>query len=222
MKFIKISSTDPVVEFLTARLQTALQAGKRVLWLVPGGSSIAIAAAVSQNLQGTDVHNLMVTLTDERFGTVGHKDSNWKQLADAGFSLPGAHLSPVLDGSGDRPHTTMQFANTLQELYRQSDYKLGFFGMGADGHTAGNIPGSPAVTSLEFAASFDGSFQRITMTPIAIAQLDEAVVYAVGEEKKPALEQLQQDLPLETQPAQALKKIPELTIFNDQTGEATL
>ena len=59
----------------------------------------------------------------------------------------------------------------------------------------------------------------MTTTPAALARLDEAVVYALGESKWPVIDQLEDDLPLNDQPAQALKQIPKLTIFNDHRGE---
>jgi 6-phosphogluconolactonase/glucosamine-6-phosphate isomerase/deaminase len=215
IKFTKITSTEPVIEYLVQAISEQLKAGKRVFWLVPGGSSISIAAEVSKRLSDTPLDKLTVTLTDERYGDVGHADSNWKQLADAGFALPGADLHPVLDGQ-DMLATVSHFAETLQTALENADYALGFFGIGPDGHTAGILPGSPAVTETAFAAGYDaGNFKRITMTPPAIAKLDEAVVYAVGEAKWPIFEQLGTDLPLEQQPAQSLKQVPKTTIFND-------
>lgn len=215
MKFIKVHDTKPVVDYLTQQISTALDDGKQVAWLVPGGSSIGIAVEVSKNLIGRNLDKLFVTLTDERYGEASHADSNWKQLADLGFSLPGANLHPVLSGQ-DREVTTQSFAGTLAKIFEQCPVRLGFFGIGPDGHTAGILPGSPAVTSSALAASYDaGNFERITMTPPAIAKLTEAVVYAVGEAKWPVFDHLPEAIALHDQPAQALKSVSQLTIFND-------
>jgi 6-phosphogluconolactonase/glucosamine-6-phosphate isomerase/deaminase len=216
MVFQKISDSQPVVDYLAKVLTTYLEAG-RVLWLVPGGSSIAIAAAVSQKLKPELTSHLTVSLTDERFGIVGHPDSNWKQLHDAGFQPAHATMLPVLSGK-DMTETVTNFGASLEEILGNVDYRLGFFGIGADGHTAGILPGSPAVAAEQFAAGYDaGNFMRITMTPKAISYLDEAVAYAVGEEKREALLNLDlEKLPLETQPAQILKQVAKYTIFNDQ------
>ena len=172
-------------------------------------------------LEGVDLSNLTVTLTDERYGPVGHPDSNWWQMEEAGVTLPGAQRIPVLAGA-DRPATTSAFAAHLQAAFSQADYVLGFFGIGADGHTAGILPGSLAVHSEELAASYDaGNYERITMTPKAVTRLDEAVVYAVGKAKWPVFDDLSKgDLPLDVQPAQILKQVPECTVFNDYKGEA--
>jgi 6-phosphogluconolactonase/glucosamine-6-phosphate isomerase/deaminase len=220
INFIRITSPDPVIEYITDALTTRLSKGKRVLWLVPGGSSIAIAAAVAKQLQGVPLEKLTVTLTDERFGEVDHPDSNWRQLSKAGFELPGAALRPVLKGR-DMAATVRNFADTLEEEFDRADYRIGFFGIGPDGHTAGILPGSSAVDADDMTNGYDaGNFRRITMTPIAIEQLDEAVVYAVGEAKWPVIDELSTSIDPGDQPAQILKTVPLLTVFNDHTGEA--
>lgn len=210
---------EPVVDFLTERLTQKLQEGKRVLWLVAGGSCAPLAVAVANRLQGEEVQLLTVTLTDERYGQPGHADSNWQQLLAAGFVLPGARLQPVLSGES-REATVRAFDKTLRHEFAEADYRIGLFGMGPDGHTAGLFPGSQALESQAFAVDFQGSdFERITMTTEAVKQLDEAVLYAVGAAKHTALSNLEKELQLEQQPAQILKSVPALTIFNDYKGE---
>jgi 6-phosphogluconolactonase/glucosamine-6-phosphate isomerase/deaminase len=219
MDFRKISSIQPVVDFIADRLKNALATQQSVLWLVPGGSSIVVAVEISRHLQGQDLHKLAVTLTDERYGPIGHSDSNWQQLTESGFALPGALMVPVLSGDSMET-TTQQFHETLKELLQDADYTLGFFGIGPDGHTAGILPGSTPIISKQYAASYEaGNFKRITMTPLAILRLNEAVVYATGEAKRPILDQLETRIEIDQQPAQALKFVPKLTIFNDQKGE---
>ncbi|MDB5163625.1 MAG: hypothetical protein JWS12_242 [Candidatus Saccharibacteria bacterium] len=218
MRFIKVTDSEPVAKAIAQKLLAALADDQHVLWLVPGGSAIAVAARVSQLLSGVNLQCLSMTLTDERYGPVGHADSNWQQLKAAGFALPGAHLVPVLIGK-DLPSTTEAFAQQLAALLHNASYSLGLFGIGPDGHTAGILPGSLAVTSSALAASYDaGNFQRISMTPLAIAKLDAAVVYATGEAKQPVLDALEQSLSLDKQPAQSLKTISELNIYNDYKG----
>jgi len=219
MKFVKTTSSEVVVGYLSGVLRRKLAAGDSVLWLVPGGSAIAVAAQVAKELQGLNLQKLTVTLTDERYGELGHHDSNWQQLHAADFHLPGATMVPVLHGH-DPQDTTKEFANHLQEYCQAADYCLGFLGMGADGHTAGILPHSPAVTEQSWAASYEGpDFLRVTATPVALSALDEAVVYAMGESKLDALTKLQQTIPLEEEPAQILKKVPTVTVFNDQIGD---
>lgn len=219
MKFKKVSDTHAIIDHITDTVTSHLSRGERVLWLIPGGSAIAIASEVGKRLVGLDMKGLYVTLTDERFGDVGHADSNWQQLSEAGFRLSGAKLSPVLHNL-DIKQTTRLFAKELETQLANVDFSIGLFGMGADGHTAGILPNSTAVSSTQLAAHYPASqYLRITMTPKAIAQLDEAVLYAAGQEKWDALERLQEKIALSLQPAQILKQVPMFTIYNDYKGE---
>jgi len=218
VQFYRVASVDPVVRFLTDKLTTALARGP-VTWLVPGGSAIPIVAAVARLIASADLSKLTVSPTDERFGSVGHPDSNWQQLANADFTLPAARLVPVLQGQNIEV-TTQQFATELATILDRTAYRLGFFGMGADGHTAGMLPNSPAVRETEaFAAHYKADdFNRITMAPKAFGYLDEAVLYAVGEAKWPMLDKLEEEVPVAQMPAQLLKVVPQVTIFNDHKG----
>lgn len=213
----KISSLEPVVDFLFNLLSKELEDSQTVFWLVPGGSSIKIAALVSQRLAQQDHHRLIVSLTDERYGPVDHQDSNWHQLQEAGFALPEATLLPVLLNNRDYTQVITEYGNSLHRALEQAAVSIGFFGIGADGHTAGMLPNSPAVTSLDYACGYQTeTFNRITMTPVAVKQLDIAVAYAIGQEKWPIIDQLADNtIALTEQPAQILKTVPEFTLFND-------
>ena len=214
--------TDPsgaqIVTYVTSVLTEKLEAGASVLWLVPGGSAMASASRVLENLEDVDTSRLCITLTDERFGAPGHEDENWSQLARLGFVLHSINAYRVLRGE-DAETTAADFSAKLEELFETYDYKLGMFGVGADGHTAGIKPHTVAVTSGELAVSFKGEdFERITMTPEAVLRLDEAVVYAYGDEKHATLQQiLHETIRLEDQPAQIFKELPKATLFSDLT-----
>lgn len=215
----EVNTPEPVADFTAEKLNDKLSANKKVLWLVSGGSAIDIAVQVSKLLGSNNLHNLYVTLTDERYGPVGHADSNWQQLLEAGFDLPKAKLFPVLIGQ-DLQATTDNYAKNIEDALDQADYSLGLFGMGRDGHTAGMLPHSPA--SLEQqkpAIQYKGSdFQRVTITSAVINRLDTAVLYAVGEEKALALLRLKTDVDVADQPAQALKRVKEFYVFTDNKG----
>lgn len=214
--FHRIDSIEPVVSYIAEKLKGPLAQGKHVVWLVPGGSAISVAVAVGKKLQDVPLDRLTVTLTDERYGPVGHKDSNWKQLLDAGFDLPGARMIPVL-ASHDLETTTADFNRLLLTMIGIADTVIGFFGMGPDGHVAGILPHSSAVNSSDFVASYDAPpYQRITMTTVPMLALTEAIIYATGEPKRTALENLKKELPVTDQPAQALKLAHAFTVFTDQ------
>ena len=86
--------------------------------------------------------------------------------------------------------------------WKINDYKIGLFGIGVDGHTAGIMP--PDTIS---------KWTRISITPQLIKKLDEIVLYVEGKEKIKILQKLDEDIDEITMPAQLLKSVPKLTIF---------
>lgn len=221
VKFVKITSIAPVVEYVSVAIKSHLSAGTPVLWLISGGSCVPVAVDVAISLAGQNLQGLTVSLADERYVPVGHADSNWQQLTEAGFALPGATLLSVL-GDGARHAVARAWESSLEDQLHSSRYRIGLFGMGPDGHTAGILPQSPAVSADGLVADYIGTdFGRITVTRDAIALLDEAVLYAVGESKKRQLELLTTDMLPDDQPAQYLKAVQGLTVFTDQLGESS-
>ncbi len=197
-----------------------LTKGQRVLWLLSGGSSIPIAINASKQLSKIDLSNLYVTMTDERYGKIDHVEENWHQLLVGGLSLNGANLYRPLVGR-DVQKTTKLFNDWLVEQFASADYKIGIFGIGADGHTCGIKPGSTAISATNLATSLLGNdFERITITFPAIRQIDEAFIQASGSGKQSILSDLiNKEFPLDEQPAQILKIIPKSTIYTDNKEE---
>ena len=228
MGLIIKTTTKPeeAANFIAFSILKQLELGKRVLFFVTGGSSIAVGVKIAELLCAYPkqdlIKNLTITLTDERYGPLGHKDSNWQQLLEKGFNLLGAKLIPILNGES-RDDTVKNFNEILHQEFRVAEYKIGLFGIGADGHTAGILPESEAVNSADLAYGYDTpTFSRITLTPEAIEKLDEAVVWVQGENKWSVLEDLEKnDINITKQPAQILKRVSLLTIFTDYSEHAT-
>lgn len=214
MKFIKIDSLQPIVDDLSRELNKILQHGGKALWLLSGGSAVDIAVKVRDTLPVTK--GLTVMQVDERFGPVEHRDSNWQKLLEAGFNTKGIDCQPVLQNGLPPDKTAKNYEKKLADELAKAHFAVGLFGIGADGHTAGILPGSPAVDSPKLVESYEAKdFKRITITPAAIAKLDLAFVYVVGEEKREVLENLQKDLPVSEQPAQALKLAKAAYVYNE-------
>lgn len=215
---MNIQPADQLVPYLSDLLEEHLGHGERVVWLIPGGSGIVAATKIAKRLSdgGADLTKLSVTLTDERFGAVGHEDENWQQLLDAGFSLPGARTYRILNGAS-LDDTAEAFADTLDDWLHHADYTIGMFGIGTDGHIAGIKPHSPAISCEDWTCGYKwDDYTRITATTHAIIELDEAVAYAVGSEKSEVLHDLlEEDLPIDDQPAQILKQVTSSTVFTD-------
>ena len=219
IKFYKFSDPHIVADILAEKIKSRLKIGQRVLWLVSGGSAIKIANDASKKISVVDQKRLIVALADERFGQVGHKDSNWQKLMESGFKMSNAHLHPVLTGS-NLIKTALDFNDFLSEAYARADFKLALLGLGTDGHTAGILPRSPVIESKRLADSYSGEdYQRITITPFGLGHLNEAVVFAQGEAKSQALDELSRNLTVDDQPAQIIKQIPLAAVYNDLVGE---
>ncbi|TAL14516.1 hypothetical protein EPN95_02895 [Patescibacteria group bacterium] len=215
MKYVYESDTEPVINYLVETINERLVAGNKVLWILSGGSGGKVCAEVSKRLTG-DLSNLITTLSDERYVPLGDPDENWKQLIDFGFTVPGATTYRPIQGK-DRETTTAEFGAWVEKQFSLADYKVGLFGMGTDGHTAGIKPGTSAVDATGWATAFTGNdFERITITFDAIKQLDEVVVQAMGADKTAILDSLlHEDIEIKVQPAQVLKSVAKSTIFTD-------
>jgi len=215
MEYVHVTDTKPVTKYLAETISSHLADGEKVLWILSGGSGGKVCAEVSKRLTG-DLSGLITTLSDERYVPLGDPDENWQQLIDYGFSVPGATTYRPIQGK-DRASTAADLGQWLKTQYGQTDYKIGLFGMGTDGHTAGLKPGTTAVTATGWATDFSGDdFERITMTFDAIKQLDEVVIQAMGADKTEILDTfIHQGLPPEAQPAQVLKLVAKSTLFTD-------
>lgn len=215
MHIEKSSGREDTAQYLSRVIAEKLSQGKSVLFLVPGGSAIAVAVRVGELLSTKDLSRLRVMLTDERFGEVGHKDSNWAQLLASGFAVPGATLFPVLRGH-TLEETVRVYDKELEEEILGADFRIGLFGMGVDGHTAGILPKSTASVATNYIHGYVAEpFTRITMTPPAIAKLDVTILYAMGKDKAHAIHELREKRTIRTNPAQALKQARILTVFSD-------
>src|SRR4051812_4722359 len=103
MQFILTAGWDDGIADLTHRLTKELAAGKHVLWLVTGGSNIDASVEIMECLPADLTKKLTIMVADERFGAVGHADSNEAQLEQAGFDPQQGTWRRVL-----RPRLTLE------------------------------------------------------------------------------------------------------------------
>lgn len=218
MKFIHASDWHPAIAVLQDRIEQELIAGKSVLWLVSGGSNIAASVHLMQNLDVKLTSQLTIMPVDERYGPVGHEDSNISQLLVAGFDPKRAKLIKILQPDMSFQATADRMDTLTRQAFTDNEIIVGQLGMGADGHIAGILPHSPAVGSPDFVAAYDSQpYLRITLTHHALKRLSAAYVLAFGVDKQPALDQLAAKMvPYADQPAQILKELPEAYVFSDE------
>ncbi len=220
MKFIKLKDQAEAVEILVNKIGEYLKQDKKVLWLLSGGSNILLEVDILNILEkefGESLkENLAVTLTDERYGNIGHADSNWIQLLKNGFNISAVRALPVLCGLEPK-ETVIKFGKNYRDLEAWADVIIGQFGIGSDGHTAGVLPNTVGVTAPGTACFYDGGqYQRITLTLKAIRNIDIAYTFAYGDSKKDVVEKLKnEDLSLEEMPAQVLKEVGESYLYSN-------
>jgi 6-phosphogluconolactonase/glucosamine-6-phosphate isomerase/deaminase len=221
MQFIKTKDWQAGTTDLSKRLTKELKAGKRVIWLVPGGSNIPASVKIMDSLAPELTERLAILLTDERYGLPGHPDSNFRQLHDGGFNPQQATFIPVLVENLKLQDTTHRYEELVQKALEHAEIIIGQFGIGADGHLAGILPHSAASRAKGLVSSYEAaSYVRLTLTFEALKRLEVAYAFVFGNEKQPALERLQtEDLDLSEQPSQILKQLPEAYIYNDQIGD---
>lgn len=223
MEFIKAKDPRPAIGSITARVQQELAGGKKVLWLLCGGSAISAEVEILQTLQKkSDTEHLAIMLMDERFGEYGHVDSNWQQLIQAGADFGGMYALPVMsEVNKTMEETSSDYTKLTKVVLDNADIVIGIFGIGSDGHTAGMLPGSPATKSNLLVAGYDSPpFVRITMTKNALENVDVAYALAFGDAKKTALEDLRANKKSFVDlPSTIFWDLPEAYIYNDQIGD---
>lgn len=208
----------PAVTALADTILGALEKGE-ALWLVCGGSNIPYAVEAMRIIRersGGTLGRLTVALTDERYGPVGHADSNWQQLLDAGFDMSGIVAIPVLTDAS-LAETVETYEKGIGELFGRA-HIIAQFGIGADGHIAGVLPHTIGVSSDALVCGYEaGPYTRVTLTLSAIERINAAYAFAFGAGKHDVLARLQnEDVPLTDMPAQVLKRIPEAYLYSDQ------
>jgi 6-phosphogluconolactonase/glucosamine-6-phosphate isomerase/deaminase len=220
MQFISSKEGKEGVEKMAGEISDALLHGKKVLWLICGGSNIPLAKTTMDVIRaraGGHIQNLCIGQTDERYGPVGHPDSNWQQMIDAGFAFEGAWKLPILLGKPLK-ETVAEYATKLEEAFFVYDHVVAQFGIGADGHVAGMLPHTGGMAAKELVYGYEaGTFVRVTITPPAFKHIESAYAFAFGVSKHEAVTKLwQKDLTIDEMPCQILKRIPKSYFYSDQ------
>jgi 6-phosphogluconolactonase/glucosamine-6-phosphate isomerase/deaminase len=222
MHFILTSDWEEGITDLAQRLEKELSDGKRVLWLVSGGSNIQASVKVMERVPGELTSNLSIMPGDERYGEVGHNDSNWAQLLQAGFNAAKATVYPVLQADLSFERTIARFDKLANQALAENDIIIAQLGIGPDSHIAGILPESEAAyEKYALVYGYDGGqYKRLTLTFPALLKIRASYTFAYGDVKHQALADLQagtQDLA--KQPVQILRELPEAYIYNDQLGD---
>ncbi|MBP7857803.1 MAG: 6-phosphogluconolactonase [Candidatus Saccharimonadales bacterium] len=220
MKF-SIQRSVEVVFDITVYITSKLKAGQIVLWLTSGGSATTVQVEIMKHLRedASDwLGNLTILPVDERYGEYGHENSNSTQIREAGFEPGDATWYDVLKNNLPMPETVSYYAELAENAFATATVVVATLGMGPDAHTAGILPGSPAVTdTTSTVVGYSWSdYERMTLGIPTLLKINSAFLLAYGEAKKEALERLRKnEEPVEELPAKILYDISDVTVYND-------
>ena len=221
MQFLR-EDQQAATQAIATRLCDELFEGKRVLWLVSGGSNVQSEVTIMDMVRthvAEKLHGLAIMPMDERYGEPGHKDSNTEQLRAAGFDSGSATWIDVLMHDLPFDQTLSFYNGVATTAISNAQAIIGQFGLGSDGHTAGLLPDSPA-TEIDEATVIGYEWRdyiRLSLSAFALKQVTNAYVLAYGDGKKQTLERLRKnDESFADLPSSLLYQIAEVHIYTDQ------
>ena len=174
----------------------------------------------------------LLGMIDERYGKKDHKNSNELMIAKTGlieyFENQNIRFYPILVNDQSLENTSMQYDEALRFIFKYFPKSVGILGIGADGHTAG-IPARSQKSKVKSQNSteivkrmiedqsslvsfyeLEGYGPRITMTFLALSQLDLIILLVLGQEKREALKQMFDGARLDSPESSARREIEEV------------
>ncbi len=220
INYIQCKDSNIGQHSLANKLCELLNDNKKVLWLICGGSNIATAVKVMDSVQNSisveNIKNLKVMQTDERYGPIGHKDSNWQQMSDQGFNFKNIEYISILRNLS-LGQTIEQYSIDIEKAFGEADIIVAELGIGGDGHIGGILPHTSAVLDTAPVTGYEASpFTRISISFPYFRKIDIAYVFAFGSSKQKAIEDLKnKELSLDDEPCQILKEMKEVYFYSD-------
>jgi len=235
VKVESFENKELALEKATAKLNTVLahSVEKPVLLFLSGGSSLAL-------LEGLATENLnsktTIAVLDERYSS-DPKVNNFAQIVISSFYLKakerGAHFIDTRIQNGEsQEDLAIRFNNALTKWFHTNPngVLVATAGIGPDGHTAGMIPNTNKPKSWfhslfdngqnSYVASYTSEQneypKRVTTTLNLMRKIDDAIIYAVGENKREAINHMiDSDANLSETPARILNEIADAIVFTD-------
>ena len=181
-----------------------------------GGSSADVLVELDSLLSKEQKQSTSLFMVDERYGPQGHKDSNEHVLDFDTAGYRGIYLA-LKDGL-DLAQTAGNYADLLTNVFKEEDsVNLAILGIGSDDHIAGIKAMDQEQYDLIFNDKLYAGYQwedfdRVTMTPQALLQIDHAVVFA-GASKLDAVKRIDSSVAPSDQPSSILTKMPDVQVY---------
>ncbi len=198
-----------------------------ILLMLSGGSAFEILAHVDIEALGP---HITLSVLDERYSTDLHIN-NFSQLSLTDFfaraTASGAQciLTEITEESSEEVAVQWEVSLRVWKSVHPDGVVLATMGIGPDGHTAGIFPrvpnvdfsGEPLVVAYTVPEGAHQYSERITTTFTFLTEwVDEAIVYAVGEEKKDVLIKLEKgESSPEEMPANIFHEMHSVKLYTD-------
>lgn len=223
--------SDKVMHSAGSFVVGLLTSAEQSLLLLSGGSAVESYVPIADAIQSGSVSTVVLGQVDERYGPVGHANSN-ALLIEQKTGLErlcqeyGIEYKPMLSPDLSLEDTVSQYADWLSHSLPLCPRRIAVLGIGPDGHTAGILPTDAARFDQTFNIDSlvvgyeaqSGPFrQRITITPKMLQYCTDVVVVAMGEAKRKVLQQIlaEDSQPIHQLPAGLLRSSQNVHIFTD-------
>lgn len=203
-----------VSKSLTNILDVELSSGRKVLWLISGGSSLPIAAEVYMHMLSYSRENIFITFVDDKFGDKITNERAFCQLL--GKAGRDCKIS-IVDANLTFQENVSNFNNLIVDKLQWADFCIGQFGLGEKFHTGGIWPFSRATSTRSVVCGYEREgVKHITVTPTLIKQLDVAFINSLGANKRELVEHfLSSEASIRAEPTQSLKRAKQCVLYSD-------
>jgi len=233
----KTQTLEKAVQKLNEILREVVLTGKPILFLLSGGSALNLLEKIDpQNLNS----QITIAPLDERF-SLDPKENNMAQIVETNFYREAQSRNVTAIDTRVKPGESQsdlsaRFNSELNSwiVKNPEGIIIATIGIGPDGHTSGMMPfpedpdkfeklfdGEDTQLVVDYNARDKNPYpNRVTTTMKMMRKIDKAVVYVVGENKRPALERMNDPkLNLATVPARILNEMAgEIYLFTDITA----
>lgn len=180
-------------------LRKALLERSRACIALSGGTTPRAAYAELARADGIDWTRVEVFFVDERAGAADSERSNYRMVRESLLTVakvPEENVARMPAEGADLEAAAREYQARIEaRVPRREDvpaFDLVVFGIGTDGHTASLFPGEPAIEITDrWVAHVPARAEhedRLTLTVPVLEHAQNAVVLAVGAEKREALE----------------------------------
>jgi hypothetical protein len=220
MEILRGTTEMEFVAAVAARLANELTAGRKVVWIISGASHIACPVDVMHLVHAAPLDRLVILQADERFNRTLPVASYWTNLKHIGFQPLSATAVPILRPGldmRDMYEITSSYEHLMRGYLTDADVVIGQLNLALDGSIAGIRPHTLAANpgTQDIVSYVDDNIVNITITGRLLTKIRPVLyVRAVDKQGYLAIERLNDNKPVRDNPAQILKHLPEVYIYN--------